>query len=668
MSDPRPYVSLGEKLQGLFLRSVGVFFLFVAIGFVLDKVLIYKTIAETTLDTQAKVIGENCSAAIIFRDEKNSAEILGSLRSIPEIIQGTISLKNGEMLAQYLKEGGTPASFPETVFPAGPTWTFSHLSLVKPITQSGEVIGTVFLRYDFSNFFRLILFEMTVTCLFLFVAILIAYMVFSKVQKSISEPIMLLVDTMERVTNSQDYSQRVALDGEGEVAILAKGFNGMLAQIQTWNRQLADHQEALERKVVERTLQLRSLNTRLEQELVQGLQIQAELRKKTEQLEITSEERKRALEAEKRFLASVSHEIRNPLNVILGATEILMKAPLDGFHSKLLSSVHSSSIFLLALITDILDVSKIDAGQMELQIEAFSLREVLMDCLDLVSGRVQKGVALQHDLDLEPGFVQGDPTRIKQIFLNLLMNSAKFTKSGSIKLRLAETTSPGEGKVSFKFCIEDTGIGITKEKLQVLGQPFRQAHSSHFGGSGLGVFLTTNIAKMMDGGLEIQSQEGVGTKVFVWFTLERSNETISGKLPSLPASSPKDFSKLRILLVEDEEMNIIVGRGILSTFFGISEVQSAVNGAEAMDKAKQGSRDIIFMDIQMPVMDGITATREIRKAGVTTPIIALSAHAFLSEIEKAKEAGMNDYISKPLKAERLLEVFRKFCDAGKTPS
>jgi|GEM_PF-6571719 len=660
MSSSHPYFTIGEKLQKIFLRSIGIVFVLVTIAFFLDKLVLYKKVVEDSLFAYAKIIGENCSAAILFGDEKTANEILGSLKNIPDIVEGRIFLRNGQIFVQYLKLGEYPDSFSEDVFTFDTSWSARHFSLVYPIFQSTDMIGTVFLKYDFSNILWHLFFELLFATLFLGILIFLAYLLFSRFQKTVSEPIMDLVRTMDRITREKNYALRVSETGEGEVAILATGFNGMLNKIELWDQELGAHRKILEAEVAKRTAQLQDLNQKMVRELVQRKHTESELRIKTKELENASEGLHRALEAEKRFLASVSHEIRNPLNVILGSLEILMQAPIDAAQMKLVGSAHGSSVFLLSLINDILDVSKIDAGQMELNLEEFELRDVLMECLDLVHGRIKKNVNLQYEIPNCSDVVIGDSTRIKQIFFNLLGNSAKFTQEGYIKLYLVESDEIDSVSIRYKFCVEDTGIGISEKKIQIIGTPFRQAHSSHFGGSGLGIYLTKAIAKMMKGDLEIQSQEGYGTKVFVWFSMGKAPERKPAMGEATPVA-PRDFGNLRVLLVEDDEMNLMIVTGILSTFFSISSVETAINGVEALERLKTNTYDIIFMDIQMPVMDGITATKKIRKSGIAIPIIALSANAFLTEIEKAKDAGMNDYITKPIKSDRILEVFKKYC-------
>lgn len=665
MNKTFPFITIGERLKRSFLQSVSLVFILGAMAFFANKIVINKQLLEDSLIAQSRIIGSNCTAAVIFQDEKNAEEILKSLEYIQNVREGYILFNNGDPFVHYLRKGATPAHFSSTLMEFGINWDLTDLYLLQPILHNQRPIAMIYLRYDFTSILKTTLIEIFVVFGFLVILVFFSFILFSKTEKTISEPIQNLVKTMEIISESKNYSLCVSESGTGEISILAKSFNEMLEQIQKWNAELNDHKNNLEMKVSERTEQLNLLNRKLEEELSQRRITEAELRKKTEELTLASEALRRALEAEKRFLASVSHEIRTPMNFILGTIQILCETPLEITQAKLVENAYKSSILLLNLINDVLDVSKIDAGQMEFEKGEIMLKPLLMECLDLVAGNMKGNVELDHQIPDFPDVYLGDATRIKQIFLNLLGNSTKFTKKGFIKLYLVEKTESAPMHDQFKFCIEDSGIGIPRDRINSLGIPFRQFHGNNYGGSGLGIYLSRAIARYMNGGLMIESEEKIGTKVYVWFTLEKkpAAELTIKNLP--PDRVRENFSELRVLLVEDESLNAIIAQKLLSTFFRINDVDNALNGIEAVRKAEGNRYDIIFMDIQMPEMDGVRATEEIRKSDKTTPIVALSAHAIKTEIDRALNAGMNDYVTKPIRPERLGEIFSRYCQKSR---
>ncbi len=395
------------------------------------------------------------------------------------------------------------------------------------------------------------------------------------------------------------------------------------------------------------------------------IKTEEELRRKTEELAETSESRRHALESQKRFLASMSHEIRTPLNSIIGFGDVLSTTSLDAYQRQLLQYTQKSADHLLSLINDVLDVSKIDAGQLNLKMEPFDLREIMVECLAIISSRGQKTVKFLHEIPKMDFLVVGDAMRIKQIFLNLLGNAAKFTENGYVKLSLMADEDIGTDGAAFRFCVEDTGIGIPEDRIQYLFTPFKQMHSSRYGGTGLGLYLSRSIARMMDGDIEVVSKEGVGTKFYVSFVLgtipKPSGKETAARRWEVAADR---FSALKVLVVEDVEMNVLLAQAMLQTFFSIRP-DIAHDGVEAVKMAKAATYDVILMDMQMPFMDGITATKEIRKAGIQIPIIAVSANALSDEISRALDAGMNDYITKPLKKEAIEEALSKLSFAGR---
>jgi signal transduction histidine kinase/CheY-like chemotaxis protein len=652
--------SIEVFLRRSFLYSAGMVFLLGVIAFFLNKTLVNKRIIEITLASHAKIVAVNSTAVLLFRDEKNAEEILRSVESIPGIDEGYLFLKNGETLAHYLAPNQASATFVNGLPPHGLTWTTSHLWLHEPIEHQKSHIGTIFLRFNYTTIMKSTLWDAALMGFFLLFLGILSFLLFSRAQKTVSQPLIQLAMAMENISATANYSLRVEEIGTGETVYLAQRFNEMLERIEAREKEIQEHKSLLEEKVRERTIQLQDVNQQLEGELQQRRETEMELRKQTENLALASEALRKALDAEKRFLASVSHEIRTPLNYIFGVIQVLCQSQLDPAHALLVTNAYRSSQMLMSLINNVLDVSKIDAGQVEFEREKLNLREILLECLDLAAFNLDPRVVVQQEIPVFPGLFLGDPLRIRQIFLNLLTNAVKFTPKGTIQLKFIESVPAGPTQTRLTFLVEDTGIGIPTDKICKIGTPFLQAHGSRHGGTGLGLYLVGNIARLMGGDLRIESAAGAGTRVFVSFCLELLQNSAS-PAESTTALSPKDFHDLKILLVEDELLNAAIARQIFQTFFEIPQIEVAGSGAEALEKVKAGHFDLIFMDIQLPDMDGIAVTQKIRETDRETPIAALSAHAFKSEVERAMAAGMNDYVPKPLEKDRIWETFKKLC-------
>ena len=367
-----------------------------------------------------------------------------------------------------------------------------------------------------------------------------------------------------------------------------------------------------------------------------------------------AEDSSRAKEA---FLANMSHEIRTPLNAIIGMLRELSKESVSEKQKYFLSNADTASRHLLSIINNILDMSKIEAGEFRLESRHFSLLEVIDETISIVSsGAESKGLDLQMKVtdQLKPAFV-GDPSRIRQILLNILGNAIKFTEKGSVRLDCT-TTNTTRWKQLVILTITDTGIGMDKSFFINLFKKFSQEEKSNvqkFGGTGLGMAISSELVQMMGGEIDVKSKKGEGTKVTLQIPLQIGDpEQVEN------VSDPQNYDELKglkVLLVEDNEMNRVVAMNSL-TYFNF-EVEEAENGFEAIEILQHKSFDIVLMDIRMPGMDGIEATRIIRQElKITTPIIALTANAFKKEVERCIESGMNDYVTKPFEEKALAQT------------
>ena len=374
------------------------------------------------------------------------------------------------------------------------------------------------------------------------------------------------------------------------------------------------------------------------------------------------------------FLANMSHEIRTPLNAIIGLTHLLQKKTVDTESADKLVRIHASGKHLLHLINDILDFSKIEAGKMVIVREPMDVRAIPNNVVSILAESASaKGISLHTEINSLPGILSGDPVRITQALLNLAGNAIKFTHSGSVTIRTIKECE-SETQIKLRFEVVDTGIGIAAEKLPNLFTAFEQADSSmskRFGGTGLGLAITHKLAELMGGDAGATSTPGLGSTFWFSAIFDKIDDS-SSALSAPPLNNAcreivERYAGSCILLVEDDEINQMVAQENLADA-GL-EVEIAGDGLEALTKMQEavpGQYAMILMDMQMPNMDGLEATREIRKLPVAKnlPIIAMTANAFNEDRERCFNAGMNDFIAKPVDPEQMFETILRWLSNG----
>ncbi len=524
-----------------------------------------------------------------------------------------------------------------------------RIVVVKTIVgkAGGEPIGKLSITLNHKVMDKIFVQKMiTMVCEIIAYVLLVTLVFTLFIRKYIVHPLRLLTSGIETLTAGGDFSKKIEFTSDDEFGFIAKQFNKMTSNLESgW--------AALER-----------FNDRLTEII----------RKKTEDLSAEKERAEAASKAKSEFLANMSHEIRTPMNAIIGITRMLLESDIPGMQRRHLETVHHAANGLLGILNDILDFSKIEARQLELEIYPFRLSKFLRNvCAPLKITAREKGIDLDYRIepDMEDVFL-GDELRLRQILLNLVSNSIKFTDQGRITIKVAMEKKAEKGEKNLiHFSVADTGIGIPLDQRENIFTSFSQADGSisrKFGGTGLGLAICRQLTEMMGGTIRVESSEGEGSTFHFTVALQSGTEEMLPEREQVEDDGYEYHRKLRILLVEDNRANQELVRMVMEK--NGHSIRVAENGLQCLHALTRDRFDVILMDVQMPRMDGLTATRIIRAfeerkpvpetvreefsaslsgrlIGGHIPIIAMTAHAMSGDREQCLAAGMDDYISKP---------------------
>ncbi len=477
-------------------------------------------------------------------------------------------------------------------------------------------------------------------------------------RKHIFTPLKRLEESATVIAEG-DLHARIDTSAPGELGNLARAIDDMresvlllIGDLREANNKLKNQHDMLETKVRERTEELNSKNLSLNAAI-------GELKNAKREAEVANI-------AKSSFLASMSHEIRTPMNAILGMADILWETDLSTEQSRYVNVFRTAGENLLEILDDILDLSKIEAGHMELEKRWFSLNECLDKTCAIINPKAeQRGLALSCNISPEiPDRLQGDPKRLRQVLINLLGNAIKFTETGSVGLSV-ETMQNRDGRLALQFSVRDTGVGVPGEKLSAIFEAFTQADSSttrQFGGTGLGLTISRELVQMMGGRIWAESTPGQGS-IFHFtavFGISQNDET---RLEPEKASArdDSDLPAANILMLEDSKYNAFV----IQTYLSGTPCSLTVreDGRAGLEAFRQGGWDLVLMDIQMPNMDGFEATRAMRQweretGGDPVTIIAMTAYALNEDARRCLDAGADHHLPKPVKKSALFEAIR----------
>lgn len=644
-------LSLRYKQALVVITTSVICILFSSTTFFINDFIFMKKNFQREINVLMDMTRINSVAPMYFEDSEAAEEMLSSLKAEQDIMAAALYTPDGALFASYQRkeDDGNRPTFPEMSW-LNPGRNLEELreNHTCDIVFEGAVIGHLHFLTDLTRYNRLLAWYTSLSIFIIIVSVLIAVFMSTYLRKLVVGPVLHLARVVKTISQQKNFSVRADAFYEDEIGDLILGFNEMIRKIQLRDHQLEAHRRNLEKNIRERTIDL--------------VRVSQQLTRLNQELETEKKKAEEANSAKSNFLASMSHELKTPLNGILGYTQLLRRfsSNADGEERQRIEVIHQCAEHLLDMINEILDMSRVEAGKIEINKRGFNLISFIHTTAAVFRARArEKGLAIavhcQKDLAT---FVSGDDQRIRQVLLNLLSNALKFTDQGEITLRVGTLEN---GLIRFE--VGDSGTGIPQQNLENIFKAFTQIGDIHHksAGTGLGLAISKQLVTLMDGQIHVESKVGRGSRF--WFDLPLAPQTHGEDCmtPHEPNGAIKGYIRkdgiqkaYRVLVVDDIPDN----RSLLTDLLGHMgfETREACDGKKAVEICGNHKFDLILMDLVMPVMDGIEACREIRsRSGVSPPlIIAVSASRNTIMEKNAIDAGCASLVHKPIQVEDLL--------------
>ncbi|HSB61984.1 MAG TPA: response regulator, partial [Vicinamibacteria bacterium] len=621
--------SISRKLTAITMFTSSLAVLLACLGFMVWDGWAFRRQMVSDLAVAAEGLAILVRPALDFGDPRFAEDTLNALRAQPNVVSAAVYDKGGQLMARYRRAGEPEEAELPAAARRGASFEGGHLYYFFDVLDPEKMrIGAVYIKSDMEQLRTRRWRYAGILAVVMAGSLFGAYLLSRRLQRLISGPVLHLAEIEGRVYREKDYSLRAVKEADDELGSLIDGFNEMLREIQNRDAELTVAKEAAEQ----------------------------------------------ANRTKSSFLANMSHELRTPLNAIIGYSEMLQEEAEDRDQDELvpdLKKIHGAGKHLLALINDILDLSKIESGKMELFLEAFEVPAVVREVESTIKPLVQKNRnRLEVQLAPEVGTMRADVTRVRQVLFNLLSNAAKFTEDGRIGLEVS--ASVVDGVESVLFAVSDTGIGLTAEQQSRLFQAFSQADSStarKYGGTGLGLVISRRFAQMMGGDIEVASEVGKGSVFTVRLPRQVADRKAAAASQAAAAAAaaptvvvaPAVAAALAggtTVLVVDDDANAreLLARGLEKEGF---RVALAASGQEGLGLARELRPDLIALDVIMPGMDGWSVLRAL-KADRETADIPVVMVSMLDSKEMGIALGASDYVLKPIDRDRLASVLRKY--------